>query len=318
MNEGFFVQIVKKAGSAGLAPEKKAAIRQELELAMAMQPLPRREPAFFAVPAWLRTHSLAFACSMAGIAVIVSGTGVSLAAEQSLPGDRLYLVKTGVNERLRETFSLTAEAKIAWELRRVERRLAEADALSSEGRLDDDARTLIEDEATEYAGKAEALADDEDERERVEERLRSSLRSGVHVQASFEKRKITITEREEGEHDEATEPYDDEESDERERREREEEEDDDRERHEERVAAPSVRTQAASSVAEKRKSSESESSKKSSSSSSDEEVSKSGADNGSKDAEDEEDAKKDEEDKSDEDTGDGGDEEDGEDSEEQD
>lgn len=318
MDEGFLVQIVKKAGSAGLAPEKKAAIRQELELAMVMQPLPRREPAFFAVPAWLRTHSLAFACSMAGIAVIVSGTGVSLAAEQSLPGDRLYLVKTGVNERLRETFSLTAEAKIAWEMEQVRRRLIEADELSSEGRLADDVRSMIEGDATEHADRAGELASDEDEKGHVEERIREMLESRTRVKASFEKRKITITEREEGEHDEATEPYDDEESDERERREHEEEEDDDRERHEERVAAPSVRTQAASSVAEKRKSSESESSKKGSSSYSDGDVSRSGADNGSKDAEDEEDAKKDEEDKSDEDTGDGGDEEDGEDNEEQD
>ncbi len=227
MDEGFFIQIVKKAGEMRLSPEKKAAFRQELELAMAVQPLPRRESVVFAVPDWLRAHGLAFACSMAGVVVIVSGTGVSLAAEQSLPGDRLYPVKTEVNERLKGAFLLTPEAKITWEMERVERRLTEADELSSEGRLADDVRSMIEDDATEHADRAEELASD-DEKGHVEEQIKEMLESRTRVKASFEKRKIIISEREEGEHDEESEPYDDEENDEREHRGSEEESDDQR------------------------------------------------------------------------------------------
>jgi hypothetical protein len=220
MDEGFFVQIVKKAGEIRLSAEKKAEFRRELELAMLRHPVP--EQVGFRLPGWISMHRLAFASSLIGAVVLASGTGVSLAAEHALPGDQLYSVKTGVNERVREAFSLTSQAKISWEMQRIERRIAEADELSSSGRLDQDTRLLIEDEATEYASRVEELAadleDEDSEKEYIEARLQQAFESGAKVKASFEKRKVTISEREEGVHDEENEPYDDEESDERERR----------------------------------------------------------------------------------------------------
>lgn len=214
MEETFLISYLKRAKETRLSLEKKAAIRQELEHAMFVLPLP--EVTGFSLSGWFGVHRMAFASSFAIALVFVSGTGVSLAAERALPGDRLYSVKTGVNERVRETFSLTDAAKIAWELRRVERRVDEADELSSQGRLSGDTRSMIEEDATLYASRAEELASDE-ERERVEERIRAALGSATKVRASFENRRVMISEREEGEHDEEHEPYDDEESDERER-----------------------------------------------------------------------------------------------------
>ena len=70
------------------------------------------------------------------VVLLVLGGGVSFTAEQALPGDMLYGVKTAVNENVRSTIAVGTEADAKWEAQLAERRLAEAEKLSAEGKLD--------------------------------------------------------------------------------------------------------------------------------------------------------------------------------------
>ncbi len=67
---------------------------------------------------------------------LVVGVGTSYAAEGAVPGDPLYAVKVGVNEKIHGALALSDAAKTTWHTERIERRLAEAEVLVAEGRLD--------------------------------------------------------------------------------------------------------------------------------------------------------------------------------------
>lgn len=78
------------------------------------------------------------------IGIMVASSGVSYAAEASVPGDLLYPVKINVNENVRAAASLSAESKAEWATKQVERRLEEAETLAAQGKLDSSARETIE------------------------------------------------------------------------------------------------------------------------------------------------------------------------------
>lgn len=56
-------------------------------------------------------------------------------AQNAIPGDSLYAVKVQFNEELRSTLTFDSLQKVEWETERLNRRLAEARLLASEGRL---------------------------------------------------------------------------------------------------------------------------------------------------------------------------------------
>lgn len=60
---------------------------------------------------------------------------VPILAERTVPGDTLYALKVGFNEEVRSSLSFTPTQKIEWETSRLNRRIAEARLLVSEGRL---------------------------------------------------------------------------------------------------------------------------------------------------------------------------------------
>lgn len=92
---------------------------------------------------------------------IISGSGISFAAEGALPGDLLYPVKVTVNEEIRARLAFSDEAKTEWEAARVERRLEEAETLVEQGRLDAEIRVEIEERFEKHAermrGRIEAF-----------------------------------------------------------------------------------------------------------------------------------------------------------------
>ncbi len=71
----------------------------------------------------------------AGMTALVALIIVPFAAEQAIPGDVLYPVKVQFNEEIRSSLALTPYQKVEWETARVERRLAEARLLATEGKL---------------------------------------------------------------------------------------------------------------------------------------------------------------------------------------
>ncbi len=91
------------------------------------------------------------------IAILLAlGGGTSLAAQNALPGDALYSVKVNVNEEVRGLVSLSDESKANWETVLANRRLAEAEELAAESKLDVKTRADLEARFEEHANKAEA------------------------------------------------------------------------------------------------------------------------------------------------------------------
>lgn len=88
--------------------------------------------------------------SIAGVLTLVIITSVSLVAERAVPGDALYLVKVNVNEEIQSSLTWTPTQKVAWEVTRVERRIAEARLLAKEGKLTDEAQTELADTLREH------------------------------------------------------------------------------------------------------------------------------------------------------------------------
>jgi len=98
--------------------------------------LPVRSPfsfASFMVP----TRSL-YAGALTLVLMVAGGTQASLASEGAVPGDILYPIKVAVSEPLSFVFTPSTEGKATLAARFASRRVDEAAALSSVGKLDEE------------------------------------------------------------------------------------------------------------------------------------------------------------------------------------
>ncbi len=76
--------------------------------------------------------------------ILALSGGTSVVAENALPGDALYPVKISLNEPVVGLFSVSQEAKTAWQERLTERRLQEVDKLVAKGDFDQEKRNDLE------------------------------------------------------------------------------------------------------------------------------------------------------------------------------
>ncbi len=116
-----------------LSHEEREHMKNVLREYVAMTPLRtgvvRSEPsAAYPLFSWFINH--ARPVMGASLVAIIALSGVSYAAEGSLPGDSLYTVKVKINEEARLLFAFSDEASAKWEIRRAERRLDEAITLA--------------------------------------------------------------------------------------------------------------------------------------------------------------------------------------------
>ncbi len=91
--------------------------------------------------------------------------GVPFLAERAVPGDVLYLVKTELTENIRTQLASTPYEKVALETKLMERRIAEARLLASEGKLTTEVEAKIAVTVKDHAeavqsGLAELRVDD--------------------------------------------------------------------------------------------------------------------------------------------------------------
>jgi hypothetical protein len=77
------------------------------------------------------------------VAVAIVLVIVPVLAERSVPGENLYAVKVRFNEEIISTLQLTPYKKVEWETQRLNRRIAEARLLVSEGKLTDEVEAEI-------------------------------------------------------------------------------------------------------------------------------------------------------------------------------
>ncbi len=108
------------------------------------------------------------------VLVLIFGSSVSYAAENALPGDTLYTVKTYINEPTRVALATNAEAKAEVQIELAERRIEEAAVLAAEGRLDEE---IEDDLAIAFESHAEAVAEHISEADEDDEGISMELAS---------------------------------------------------------------------------------------------------------------------------------------------
>jgi hypothetical protein len=104
--------------------------------------------------------------SMATAALLVVVTPVM--AEQAVPGDALYAIKIQITEPVRSTLAFSPYQKVEWETELLNRRLAEARELASEGKLNGEVEVAMASAVREHTENAkreieELREDDADE-----------------------------------------------------------------------------------------------------------------------------------------------------------
>ena len=93
------------------------------------------------------------------LGLLLSGTA-SYAAEGSMPGDLLYPVKVGVNEKVGGALALSSESKAKLQAEFAERRLSEATNLAVDNKLTADVRAKLSDDFAKHADSAVARTKD--------------------------------------------------------------------------------------------------------------------------------------------------------------
>lgn len=91
------------------------------------------------------------------LAALLMTGGVTLRAEQAVPGDVLYSVKTSINEKVIDALAATGDKQMEWDMKKTERRLDEDDRILAAAVMD------IEDELEEIDGLERELTEAESE-----------------------------------------------------------------------------------------------------------------------------------------------------------
>lgn len=145
----FTEQFKKQSQHVRMRADERRVLRARIVSYMEYHPLSAKTPAM--QPAHALSAQVLFARmlqpmyvrSFASLCVMFVIIGVPFVAERSMPGDILYPVKVQFNEELRSSLSLSPYAKVEWETERLERRLAEARLLASEGKLTQEAEAKV-------------------------------------------------------------------------------------------------------------------------------------------------------------------------------
>lgn len=137
-----------------LTDQERDGIRARLVTFLHERPLPHDSERLIVFPSYFLHISRTVVSISVGALVLLIGSGISYAAERSLPGDPLYTVKTNVNEQVRAALAISANARAQWEIERVERRLEETEELIAVGKLNAKTSTAI---ATQFEQHSERI-----------------------------------------------------------------------------------------------------------------------------------------------------------------
>ncbi|MEK7601451.1 MAG: DUF5667 domain-containing protein [Patescibacteria group bacterium] len=136
MNDEFHTHLKKAGDEVTLSPNERTRMRGVLNAYMEMKPVRPVSSLSYTrgwSGAWLFSPR-PFATALV-LALFVTSTGISYAAQGALPGDALYPVKVNVNEPVAGALAVTNSAKAEWAMSVAGKRLEEAATLAAEGRL---------------------------------------------------------------------------------------------------------------------------------------------------------------------------------------
>lgn len=162
-----------------LSQQEKIEIRSCILSFCARNPVCKKG---FWLESLLKTLHLAPVTATLIVFATTSVGALAYAAEETVPGDNLYGFKVGVSEPLIGMFYMNQEARGKWDLRRMERRLLEAERLAMMNKGNDPGmRTLLTQHMTDQERLAERLMDrardfsDPQKAEEYREELQSML-----------------------------------------------------------------------------------------------------------------------------------------------
>jgi len=124
----------------------------------------------------LFTFDYARVIPVALIAILFFG-GVSYAAGVALPGDTLYPIKVGFNEKVQAVFNVSNESKVRFETKLAEKRLEEVEKLSLRGPLEVSVETRIKQRFESHAIKVN---------ERIEKIALKDVSKALNLASDFE------------------------------------------------------------------------------------------------------------------------------------
>ncbi len=128
-----------KFDKISLSKAEKAAGRDAFMQFIQKNPLPQQASKTFGerLSRFLMLSRRPLATAFATLTVfIMFGTGVTYAAQDSMPGELLYPIKIHVNEPVEGFFNFSPKSKAEWELDKMNRRLNELEGLKEQGPLD--------------------------------------------------------------------------------------------------------------------------------------------------------------------------------------
>lgn len=175
-----------------LSVEEKSAMRQTLQNVV-IENRPKIgdggiNPRSFLSLLFGRSFAVSF---LVVLLVVGSGYGVAQAANQALPGEILYPMKTQFNEPLIGSFKRSRDARAEWERTRVERRIAEVERLVSEGKLGDAERNDVEQALTRQRKTIEQIEGREiDDDEFVSQEADDT--KNIRIRTEYQERKVRI------------------------------------------------------------------------------------------------------------------------------
>jgi hypothetical protein len=146
----FSEQLNKKSESIHLKLDEKRLLKERLVSYMEYHPLPVKqksqvfiqESPIDPVVRIIHINNWKF-LQWSGMAIATLLLVVPYVAEKSVPGDALYAVKVNFNEEVRSTLTLSPYEKVAWETERLNRRIAEARLLTSEGKMTEEIENSV-------------------------------------------------------------------------------------------------------------------------------------------------------------------------------
>lgn len=121
-------KIINKAQSAALSAEEKSSIRQSLLHTINTTPIKS--------PFWSFTYIKSYHYVPALVlAFIIFGGSTSYFAQNSLPGEALYSMKIGFNEKVESFFAVSPESLAEVDIKQANRRISEAETLAVSDKL---------------------------------------------------------------------------------------------------------------------------------------------------------------------------------------
>lgn len=172
--KSFDTEIKKYAEKTHLKASERRELRERIFAYMEYHPLPKQSVTLheltregIASESFITLHFNPFYARIASGILILVLVVAPFVAERSVPGDVLYLVKRGVNETIQGQLANSPYEKIEFETKLMERRIAEARVLASEGKLTDEVKVQIAETVKEHTdavqqGLAELRVQDAD------------------------------------------------------------------------------------------------------------------------------------------------------------